>query len=312
MSFYKTFTNIDWYYDLKGQGQPLVFIHGWGVNHRIWRQQLKYFSLFYRTLAVDLPGHGRTRYPDAETLQSSGKKRKALRSGFRPAEFQKERECGLRSGRLHHTVTFEDMVYGLIDIINALELAPVTLIGSSLGGLVAFKIYDVCPQIVRSMVFVGSHPKFAREEGYPAGLDVARIRKLADQLELHYPNMLNIFFRSLFTSRERSTRRFKWIQTFRKTDDIPDKKALLDMLDILEKQDLRHVLKNIRVPVQFVNGTQDYICPKALFDAIKMHLPSARFDWFEHCGHFPFLSKPHEFNVVLRDFFTTQGLPQEK
>jgi len=263
MPFYKTFTNIDWYYDLQGQGQPLVFIHGWGVNHRIWRQQVKYFNPSYKALAVDLPGHGRTQY---------------------------------------HTITFEDMVYGLIDVINALGLAPVTLIGSSLGGLVAFKVYDVCPQIVRSMIFVGSHPKFARGENYPAGLDVARIRKLAGQLETHYPNMLNIFFRSLFTSQERSTRRFKWIQTFRKTDALPERQALLAMLDILEKQDLRHVLPKIRIPVQFVTGTQDYICPRALYDRIRADLPSARFDWFENCGHFPFLSKPLEFNLILEDF----------
>jgi len=271
MPFYKTFTNIDWYYDLQGEGESLVFIHGWGVNHRIWRQQVKYFQSFYRTLAVDLPGHGRTHY---------------------------------------HTITFEDMVYGLIDIINALELAPVTLIGSSLGGLVAFKLYDVCPQLVRSMIFVGSQPKFAKDDGYPAGLDVPRIRKLADQIDTHFPNMLNIFFRSLFTSQERSTRRFKWIQTFRKADDIPEKKALLDMLDILEKQDLRYVLEKIRVPVQFINGTQDYICPKALFDTIKKYLPSARYDWFEHCGHFPFLSKPQECNLLIEDFLKKQDAIQ--
>jgi len=263
MPFYRTFTNIDWYYTLEGRGAPLVFIHGWGVNHRIWRQQIKYFNSAFNVLGVDLPGHGQTQY---------------------------------------HTITFEDMVYGLIDIINALELAPVTLIGSSLGGLVALKVYDVCPQIVKSMVFVGSQPKFARSADYPTGLDIASIRKLAQQIETHYPNMLNIFFRSLFTRQERATRRFKWIQTFRKADFTPDQKALLEMLNILETQDLRGVLDKIKVPVQFINGTEDTICPRSVYEKIKSQLPAAQFDWFEQCGHFPFLSRPHEFNRVLECF----------
>ncbi len=266
MPFYKTFTNIDWYYELEGEGPSLVFIHGWGVNHRIWRQQVKYFSRKFRVLAVDLPGHGQTQY---------------------------------------HTITFADMVYGLIDIVQALGLAPVTIVGSSMGGLVAFKVYDVCPQIIRALVFVGSQPKFSRSQDYPFGLDVPNIRKLAHQIETHYPNMLNIFFRSLFTRQERATRRFKWIQTFRKTDYIPDQKALLEMLDVLEREDLRYVLDKLAVPVQFINGTEDTICPKELFRQIKEKVPSVRLDWFEECGHFPFLSKPMEFNLVMDDFLQT-------
>ena len=38
-------SGIEWKYEMEGSGEPLVFIHGWGVDHRIWRQQLKYFSL---------------------------------------------------------------------------------------------------------------------------------------------------------------------------------------------------------------------------------------------------------------------------
>ena len=269
MPFYKTFTNIEWYYELEGEGDALVFIHGWGVNHRIWRQQVKHFVRKFQVLTVDLPGHGLTQY---------------------------------------HTVTFGDMVYGLIDVVNALELKPAVFVGSSMGGLVAFKLYDVCPKIVRSMIFVGSQPKFARSEDYPWGLDVPAIRKLAHQIETHYPNMLNIFFRSLFTHKERATRRFKWIQTFRKTDYVPDKKALLEMLDFLEKEDLRYVLDRIKIPLQFINGAEDPICPQAAVSTIKEQIPNARLDWFEECGHFPFLSKPLEFNAVMDDFLN--GLPK--
>jgi len=59
--------------------------------------------------------------------------------------------------------------------------------------------------------------------------------------------------------------------------------------------------------VQFINGTQDYICPRDAFSYLKERVPQARVEWFEQCGHYPFISKPREFNRVLEDFLQ-QGM----
>jgi pimeloyl-ACP methyl ester carboxylesterase len=86
---------------------------------------------------------------------------------------------------------------------------------------------------------------------------------------------------------------------------MPEKEALANMLEILETEDLREVLYKIRLPIQFVNGTEDHICPLGIFAHLKEKLPQARFDWFHQCGHFPFISQPHEYNLVLEDFLKT-------
>ncbi len=139
-------------------------------------------------------------------------------------------------------------------------------------------------------------------ENFPFGLDSNRIRKLSGQLSTDYPSIINVFFRSLFTKEERATRRFKWLQKFRRTDAAPMKEALIEYLEIIENEDLREVLKKVDVPTQFINGTEDYICSLAAIDALKELAPNAQFDYFEKCGHFPFLSKPYEFNEVLEKF----------
>ncbi len=41
-------------------GIPLVFIHGAGSSHLIWSLQLREFSKEYRTIALDLSGHGKS------------------------------------------------------------------------------------------------------------------------------------------------------------------------------------------------------------------------------------------------------------
>ncbi|OGW96692.1 MAG: hypothetical protein A2Z81_01680 [Omnitrophica WOR_2 bacterium GWA2_45_18] len=262
-------SGIHWHYDIEGQDAPLLFIHGWGVDKRIWRQQSKFFSRYYRVMTIDLPGHGKSSW---------------------------------------EKVSLDVMGEDLYRILERVEFKDVTVIGSSLGGLVALKLYEMFPEIIARLVLVGSMPKFSRSDDYPHGLDVAKIRKLGGQLNSDYPSIVNVFFRSLFTKEERQTRRYKWIQIFRSKEVAPIRQALVDYLDILEEEDLREVLRRIEVPVQFINGREDEICNSKTVEFLRELSPGARFDFFEKCGHFPFLSQPQEFNKVLEDFLKESTL----
>ena len=79
-------------------------------------------------------------------------------------------------------------------------------------------------------------------------------------------------------------------------------KALLEYLDIMEMEDLREVLRDIKIPLQFINGREDEICDKATVAFLQKISPKSRFDFFEQCGHFPFLTKSYEFNKVIEEF----------
>ena len=48
------------YYELKGNGTPLVFIHGAMGTHAQWAKQSRVFSENYQVCTIDLPGHGRS------------------------------------------------------------------------------------------------------------------------------------------------------------------------------------------------------------------------------------------------------------
>ena len=80
------------------------------------------------------------------------------------------------------------------------------------------------------------------------------------------------------------------------------KQALSEYLDVLEQSDFRDVLQKCAVPMQYINGTEDAICTRETVEYLRSLSPHARFDDFERCGHFPFLSKPHEFNQILGEF----------
>jgi pimeloyl-[acyl-carrier protein] methyl ester esterase len=260
-------SGIKWNCLTSGEGEALLFIHGWGVDARVWRQQLKHFSKSYRVFAVDLPGHGKTAWKKMSLSEMS-----------------------------------QDIKF----ILDQSAVKKMGVVGSSLGGLVALKLYALFPQVIQNIVFVGSMPKFSQSWDYPHGLDVARIRKLNGQVETAYPSIVNVFFRSLFTMDERQTRRFHWIQKFREQEQAPLQPALSEYLDILEKEDLRSVLKQVDRPLQFINGSDDPICDPVTVKYLKKVCPHSRFDDFNDCGHFPFLSKPYEFNQALESFLRSQ------
>jgi pimeloyl-[acyl-carrier protein] methyl ester esterase len=67
----------------------------------------------------------------------------------------------------------------------------------------------------------------------------------------------------------------------------------------LKSEDLRDILRQVSVPVQFVLGDADPICPLAVKGPLEKLLASLRVDVIKGCGHFPFLSRPEKFNALL-------------
>jgi pimeloyl-[acyl-carrier protein] methyl ester esterase len=263
MPYLTTKKEITWYYEVCGQGSPLLFLHGWGASSMVFVQQVEYFSQKYKVILVDLPGHGKTTWKP---------------------------------------ISFNDIADDMDCLLREMNVSPVSLVGSSMGGAVGLRFYERFPQRVERLIMVGSLPRFCRNPDIPLGLDRAQFEKLKGQLEHKYPSILDIFFRSLFTMEERENPKFQWIHQFRKQENIPRKEALIYFLDMLGKEDFLAMLKDIKIPLQFIAGDHDYICPPDSIAFLKEMLPQARFNTIEKSGHFPFLIKSAEFNRTVEQF----------
>ncbi|MDR6170479.1 alpha/beta hydrolase [Curtobacterium sp. SORGH_AS_0776] len=61
MPTFTTPDGIEMYYTEQGEGQPIVFAHGWPLSSDAWQPELKFFSENgYRAIAHDRRGHGRS------------------------------------------------------------------------------------------------------------------------------------------------------------------------------------------------------------------------------------------------------------
>lgn len=52
--------DIKLFYTEKGTGFPLILLHGNGEEHGYFEHQIEFFSKFYRVIAVDTRGHGKS------------------------------------------------------------------------------------------------------------------------------------------------------------------------------------------------------------------------------------------------------------
>ncbi|WP_262176748.1 alpha/beta fold hydrolase [Saccharococcus sp. Marseille-Q5394] len=88
------------HYEEKGLGEPLVFIHGVGLDHAMWEQQVKRLSEEYRVIVYDMLGHGGSSHP--------------------PGPY-----------------SLSQFVEQLTALVNGLGLDKIHLVGFSMGGMVA-------------------------------------------------------------------------------------------------------------------------------------------------------------------------------
>lgn len=115
MSFF-SHNNAQIYYEIHGEGDPIVLVHGFGLDSRIWKKQVKELSKTNKVITYDLRGFGRSSLP---------------------------------TGKYSH----HDDLYALL---NHLGIKEAKLVGHSFGGEVAVNFALEYPEKVRSLVLISS------------------------------------------------------------------------------------------------------------------------------------------------------------
>jgi pimeloyl-[acyl-carrier protein] methyl ester esterase len=249
--------------DIKSNEHTFLFIHGFSGSARRWDFQIECFRTLGRVIAVDLPGHGQ-------------------------APWRHE--------------TLGQMADGVMEALGCEGIdRNVVVVASSFGGLVTLDLWQKHPGLFRQIFFVGSVPRFTYVQDFPAGLNEAKIRSLKGQMARDLNVAMDAFFRALFTPAERASAQYALIKELRRGAVLPSMEVLNAYLDILSDQDSRALLRTVTVPVDFIFGDADHICPLAVVEPLSILCPQVRITVMPGCGHLPFLTKPDDFNALIKD-----------
>jgi pimeloyl-ACP methyl ester esterase len=266
MPFCETKDNVTIYYDDAGTGLPLVFVHGWSFSGAVWKIQREYFSARYRCIFPDLRGHGDSSAPSSE--------------------------YGVHALATDMTALFERE-----------DLSRATLVGWSLGVLVALSAYSGIKERLAALVFVSGTPKFTASDDFPFGLQAKETRGLALRLRRNHQSALEDFSRMIFTPDELSANDFEMMnRDCIRTAKRPALDAALHTLEVLAVADMRRVLSRISVPVLLVHGDEDRICLPESSHYMAASIPHASLSILNGAGHAPLLSRSEEFNSLMARF----------
>jgi 3-oxoadipate enol-lactonase len=238
-------------------GKPrgtLIFVHGVGSTAAIWDTQLAAFGDEWLCAAVELRGNGASK-PDPD-----------------PA-----------------TIAREGFAEDVLSLAGALGAERFTLVGCSLGGVVAFELMRGAPQRIERLVLLGTFACYPRGEQTAASI-AAQVREAGDMRAFGERRAAQL---GLPPARLRETVE----QMACKSVD-----CYIASTQATWTGDYRDVLPAIRVPALVAHGDRDTIAPAALSEEIAGATPGARLASVPDAGHVANADNPGAFNALLREF----------
>ena len=120
MSTITTDDDVQLYYEEAGSGDPLLFVHEFGGDHRSWEPQIRFFSRRYRCITYGARGYPPSEVPEDVAMYSQ-----------------------------------QRAVIDAINVLDALDISDAHIVGLSMGGFTALHIGLEYPQRARSLVVAG-------------------------------------------------------------------------------------------------------------------------------------------------------------
>ncbi|HVR47590.1 MAG TPA: alpha/beta fold hydrolase [Candidatus Binatia bacterium] len=233
---------------------PLLFVHGVGSTAAIWDYQLTEFANDRLCAAIELRGNG-TQKPDPDPSSIT-------RAGYAD---------------------------DVLAIAGALGAQRFTLVGCSLGGVVAFELWRRAPRRLDAMVILGSFARYPDGERYAEQI-CAQAREINDMRAFGELRAAKL---GLPPGRLRET-----VEQYAcKSVD-----CFLAATNATWTGDYVDALPKIDVPTLVAYGEHDPVAPRALAQQIADGIRGSRLVAIEDAGHVANADNPAAFNRLLREF----------
>jgi len=199
----------------------------------------------------------------------------------------------MRDALMEHQI-FPRFADDIIAFLNAMKIAPVHLVGISMGGMIAFQIGVTAPKLLKSMVIVNSIPalRIQSPKDYLMvwqRLGIVRLlgmRKMGQFIgDRLFPKPEQTDLREIFTDR--------WAKN--------NKKAYLNAMRGLINWDVTEQLHRITCPVLVVAADKDYT-PISEKETYTAKLPHAELIVIPDSRHATPVEKPDIFNEIVHTF----------
>jgi pimeloyl-ACP methyl ester carboxylesterase len=259
------------YYEETGSGSPIIFVHEFAGDLRSWEPQLRAFSRRHRCVAFNARGYPPSDVPDD------------------PAAYSQRIAAG-----------------DIAEVVSALDLDAVHLVGCSMGSFAALHFALQHPQAARSLVLVGCGYGERPEQREAWRADAARLANLfetggsavaADEYAMGP-------YRLQFRGKDLRG----WSEFADRLAGHSAAGAAMTLRGIQKERpplrDLQFDLERMQTPVLLIVGDEDEPCLEVNL-WLKRLIPRCGLAILPRTGHTVNLEEPDLFNSLLQTFLAT-------
>lgn len=275
---FKSFDGTPIYYEVRGEGEPLVFIYGIACLLNHWRYQIEHFSKSFQVISFDLRGHhqsGTPMDPTELTLKAIGK----------------DITCLLRT----------------------LGIKRAHFVGHSFGAPAMLSAYQEAPSTFKSLTFVNGFSKNPISGMF--GLDVVEpiFYFIKSQFEKN-PTLWNAFWRaavdnqlSMFLSTiaggfNFNLTSFKDIEIYAKGVSQIPLEVFLPLFEDMMKFNGDHIAASIDKPALIIGGQKDMVTPQKFQNDLHALIRDSQLITIPYGSHCCQLDFPDYLNLKLQEF----------
>lgn len=248
-----------------GRGDPVLFIAGQGGVGRTWavHQVPAFRAAGYRAITFDNRGVGAT----------------ANSEGF----------------------TTETMVADTVELIEALDAAPVRIVGVSMGSFIAQELMLVRPELVSQAALLATRGRHDRARNFFREAERDFVRA-GIELPATYAAKLRLLENFSPKTLNDDQTVGDWIDTFSMWPSkmTPGVRA---QYDVAPQHDRLPAYGAITTPTLVIGFADDVVMPPHLGAEVAAALPNGQYREISDTGHLGFLERPDAVNSAILDFF---------
>lgn len=259
---------IHLYYEITGEGFPLVFSHEFAGDYRSWEPQVRFFSRRYQVITYNHRG-----YPPSDVLAA-------------PEAYSED-------------ILVEDLYH----LLRYLKVSKAHLAGLSMGGGITLNFGLKHPEMCTSLIVASCGSGSTNREQF-----MQQGRAMVEQLQKEGMKAFAEFLSqgpARLQFRQKDPR--GWQESQDQMSEHSDVGSAFIFRGVQLKRtsifDLEVRLKQLHVPTLLMMGDEDEPCIEPTI-FMKRRIPRAGLTVFPHSGHVINLEEPDLFNRTVLDFIT--------
>jgi pimeloyl-ACP methyl ester carboxylesterase len=278
--YFKSYDGTKIYYEVRGEGAPIVMAYGIGCLTNHWHHQIRQFSKKYKTIVFDYRAHHKSEIPkDIENI------------GLTP--LARDIQC----------------------LMKELEITKASFWGHSFGVQVLVKTYELFPELFQNLVFINGFASDPISSMFGNGV-VNKIFETLKQTHEALPETSSYVWGKLVQN-PLSLKMSGWLGGFNlnltELKDIEiysrgiaslDLQTYLRLFEKMMEYDGREVFDKIDVPCLIISGQKDSVTPQSYQSEMHERIKKSELVSIPYGSHCTQLDMPDYVNLSIENFFS--------